>query len=435
MGAEASVIQKDFDRIAGEEAVDFDDEIWGRICDGEIEMPRKNVKDWLERTAASWTMRQFSENRNSGNYWQLLRHLIHMLALCTSGNHKMVSEKDVQRALNLVVMVRYTIKTHVQELTPESLLELYGSHVPAWHKETSRTESLLQAFCDAVALLLMSQVREAHTYYTYSLHFECAGLLLEMSATQMTQALGAPCNPFLDHLMSRREYARPFMFAMFKTWIEQQAAPVAPAIKPYNLFGSVSLSSTSKHPPWQIPLLLADSRQPPLSQLSEKCSLLILIFVNFSHPTLENPFRAELQQMHDSDPELVEEGRGESSHVMLLSHDDQCVHVPFSKLHDAFAKTLVDDRTVLLFYYTIYHNHRFLNYVLAKSEPQRVTRIEKRLDTDGCDRLSLYPCSNLRTRQETKPPNCNYMLLVIFLILSNDAIYSSNIHSPDCMMV
>ena len=77
-------------------------------------------------------------------------------------------------------------------------------------------------------------------------------------------------------------------------------------------------------------------------------------------------------------------------------------------------EALMNTCQVLLFYYTIYHNHRFLNYVLAKSEPQvrfetflqRVTRIEKRLDTDGCDRLSLYPCSNLRTRQETNPWVC-----------------------------
>mmetsp|Transcript_534 Transcript_534/g.1220 ORF Transcript_534/g.1220 Transcript_534/m.1220 type:complete len:512 (-) Transcript_534:63-1598(-) len=264
----------------------------------------------------------------------------------------------------------------------------------------------------------MSEVREAHTYFTYSLHFECAGLLLEMSATQMTQALGAPCNPFVDHLMFRSEYARPFMFAMFKTWIEQQAAPVAPAIKPYNLFGSVSLSSTSKHAPWQIPLLLADARTNATSLLAEKCSLLILIFVNFSHPTLSNTFRAEMQQMHDSDPELVEEGRGDGAHVMSLSHDDQYIHLSFSKLHDAFAKTLADDRTVLLLYFTIYLNHRFLNYVLAKSEPQAL----------------ILPLLKLAYEARNKPPNSNYMLLVIFLILSNDAIYSSNIHSPDCMM-
>ena len=94
-------------------------------------------------------------------------------------------------------------------------------------------------------------------------------------------------------------------FAMFKTWIEQQAGAsrrisVARAlILPWQLLlllrsshttssvschgggaddgvadvgeGSVSLSSTSKYPPWQIPLLLADSRES-LAACSPRCS-------------------------------------------------------------------------------------------------------------------------------------------------------------------
>jgi len=146
-----------------------------RVIACDITVPRKNLRETLEQAAAAWAG-DLAANCETGNFAQLLRHLIQLLARCTSGDHARVPEEDVTGALNVVLLVRVAAKNHVEQLPEDRLGHLYGAFKPAWERQGDSGDVLLDAVCDALCLLLMSESHQPHTYFTYALQADAPSL-------------------------------------------------------------------------------------------------------------------------------------------------------------------------------------------------------------------------------------------------------------------
>ena len=263
-----------------------------------------------------------------------------------------------------------------------------------------------------------------------------------------------PCS--LSSASSGRGQARAFLGALVRQLLERQPAPTPPTVA--KGFGaSLGLRSSLTLRPWCLALEAAEAGAPGApgsSLLADSCSLLLLVLLNYAGPVRKpastdgvrrddsaneasgaqsldagapldtgvngretvqstNPFVEELTGMQDSDRPLTLDTQIQAS--ALSDGDGQTLLVSFSGLHDAFAAMLCDDRAVLLLYNFVYMNHRFRNYLLAKSEPEAL----------------LVPVLKLMYEAGTRGNSENYMLLIILLILTHDSIYASNIHSPD----
>eukprot|EP00246_Nothoceros_aenigmaticus_P008136 TRINITY_DN22636_c0_g1_i1.p1 TRINITY_DN22636_c0_g1~~TRINITY_DN22636_c0_g1_i1.p1 ORF type:complete len:391 (+),score=61.60 TRINITY_DN22636_c0_g1_i1:329-1501(+) len=88
------------------------------------------------------------------------------------------------------------------------------------------------------------------------------------------------------------------------------------------------------------------------------------------------------------------------------------VRVPFSALYDTLGASLLDDRSTLLLYSLVHGNPAFLEYVLVRTD----------LDT------LLMPVMEMLYNAPRRTPNQIYMLLIILLILSQDASFNASVH-------
>lgn len=88
------------------------------------------------------------------------------------------------------------------------------------------------------------------------------------------------------------------------------------------------------------------------------------------------------------------------------------VRVSYSRLYDCLGACLRADTSTLLLYSLLHANPTFLEYVLVRTD----------LDTLLLPLLEVLYCAARRT------PNQIYMLLIVLLILSQDASFNANVH-------
>lgn len=113
------------------------------------------------------------------------------------------------------------------------------------------------------------------------------------------------------------------------------------------------------------------------SPLADLSLLLLLVLVNHSpqpttlqppplRPYHQNPFRAALQALQDSEDVGIdaESGQGRSA-------PGACA-VPFSKLYGALGAGLTGEPSVLLLYVLLHKCHRFQQYVLVRSDADTI---------------------------------------------------------------
>eukprot|EP00899_Mesostigma_viride_P025984 jgi/Mesvir1/6570/Mv25657-RA.1 len=118
-----------------------------------------------------------------------------------------------------------------------------------------------------------------------------------------------------------------------------------------------------------------------------------------------NPFRSAIASLRDSEFD-VEDPEGNR----IAPQGSLCVS--YRELYDTIGMCLVDDRSTLLLYTLIHGNPAFLEYVLVRGD----------LDT------LLLPLLEMLYHAPQRTPNQIYMLLIILLILSQDASFNANVH-------
>ncbi|KAL3152555.1 hypothetical protein ABBQ32_001582 [Trebouxia sp. C0010 RCD-2024] len=152
------------------------------------------------------------------------------------------------------------------------------------------------------------------------------------------------------------------------------------------------------------------------SPLADLSLLLLLVLVNHSpqpttlqppplRPYHQNPFRAALQALQDSEDVGIdaESGQGRSA-------PGACA-VPFSKLYGALGAGLTGEPSVLLLYVLLHKCHRFQQYVLVRSDADTI----------------VVPLLHRLYNASYKTPCQLYMPLIILLILSQDRGFCQNI--------
>ena len=184
----------------------------------------------------------------------------------------------------------------------------------------------------------------------------------------------------------------------------------------------------------------ADSPAP----LADAAVLLLLILTNYTPPRdvsgghanggddednevvaakiidgVYHPFRAALHRCKDAgsfskpstegaDPGAVEVAEG----GYAGDGGTGAVRVSFSDLFETLGMCLVDDRSTLLLYSLLHGNPSFLEYCLVRQD----------LDT------LMLPLMEMLYHTSSRTPNQIYILLIIVLILSQDASFNANIH-------
>jgi hypothetical protein len=88
------------------------------------------------------------------------------------------------------------------------------------------------------------------------------------------------------------------------------------------------------------------------------------------------------------------------------------IRVSFSHLYDTLGLCLVDDRSTLLLYSLLHGNTSFLEYCLVRQDMDTV----------------MLPLMEMLYNAPSRTPNQIYILLIIVLILSQDASFNANIH-------
>mmetsp|Transcript_6392 Transcript_6392/g.22497 ORF Transcript_6392/g.22497 Transcript_6392/m.22497 type:complete len:708 (-) Transcript_6392:16-2139(-) len=273
---------------------------------------------------------------------------------------------------------------------------------------------------------------------TYVLHLEVTQLLLVLSATQLVTPLPAAgaegrSHPFLERLCSQHAACAPGATrGLLTAYLEQKPPPRGAPL--HQAAGRPSAAAEAAPQPslirraaggvFGLPMsayrAVFSGAQPAGSPLADAALLLLLVLVNHNPagsgaggeqragpaPPDANPFRAALRTCRDTayDVKTADpEGGGASSRV---------IRVPFSRLFSALGRCLQDDRSTLLLYSLVHGNATFLEYVLARSD----------LDT------LLAPLLEMLYHAPERRPNQIYMLLIILLILSQDASFNANIH-------
>ncbi|KAK6117208.1 hypothetical protein DH2020_049087 [Rehmannia glutinosa] len=118
----------------------------------------------------------------------------------------------------------------------------------------------------------------------------------------------------------------------------------------------------------------------------------------------ENPFRKALENAQD-----IEFDRDDTE---ANAHGGPLIRLPFASLFDTLGMCLANETSVLLLYSLVHGNSDFLEYVLVRTD----------LDT------LLMPMLETLYNAPSRTSNHIYMVLVIFLILSQDSSFNASVH-------
>ena len=333
-------------------------------------------------------------------------------------------------------------------MPPLQLQTLYGEQIAA--------------ISDAVILLLMADTKGiTYTHLTYSLRSESVLMLLVLAGSQLTQPLGGSgvLDPLIDNLMQRptRE-ASALMTALLTHYTDMAAEPSVPRVPTGGfevplLGASIALSATMSLQPHQYAQLQAKRGNMSAvrgggAPLSERCAWLLLVLLNYrSTQKKPNPYVDLMQRMCDSD------SSNRRAQGAAGSDEDHVLSVSFSGLHDGVVTGLRQHvayrasaaglpvagsaGTVLLLYVTLHTNHSFLNFLLAKSEPEGILGpLLAILYSHAATSVSGSGggAGGVGSVADPVVSASTYILLVVLLILSNDAIYCANLHAPECSL-
>ncbi|XP_011090669.1 dymeclin [Sesamum indicum] len=118
----------------------------------------------------------------------------------------------------------------------------------------------------------------------------------------------------------------------------------------------------------------------------------------------ENPFRKAVENARDIEFDRI--------NIEGNAHSGPLVRLPFASLFDTLGVCLAHETSVLLLYSLVHGNSDFLEYVLVRTD----------LDT------LLMPMLETLYNAPSRTSNHIYMVLVIFLILSQDSSFNASIH-------
>nr|XP_043626405.1 dymeclin [Erigeron canadensis] len=375
--------------------------------------------------------------RNNSSTRHLAKILIHLTwclqeLLSTPNAPSAASMKAVNASYISSVFLKYSI----ENLKSENLEDLYLSldENETLPDNIQKGESVINMVVHAVLSYIVSVDISPNTYL---LHLELLNFMLIAMSTQLLSGPSPGPNdvhPFIDAAMS--EESSLVGLVVHKLLLNYISRPKSKSSASYTLLseenqlgvlkrvGSVAANIVL----YPLSYFINSSAEASKIQLADSSINILLILIHYRKCILvesvknsnasvtsefllkdetyfaENPYCKALENVRDVEFDRVDiEGNAHSGPLVRLS---------FAALFDTLGMCLADETAVLLLYALVLGNSDFLEYVLVRTDID--TLLMPLLET-------LYDASRRTSNQI-------YMVLIILLILSQDASFNASIH-------
>ncbi|XP_071717720.1 uncharacterized protein [Rutidosis leptorrhynchoides] len=375
--------------------------------------------------------------RNNGSTRHLAKILIHLTwclqeSLSTPGVLSAASMKAVNASYISSVFLKYSI----ENLNSDNFEGLYLSlddneTIP---NNIHKDEGIIGMAMHAV----LSYIGRADiSHQTYLLHHELLNFMLIAMSTQLISGPSPGPNdvhPFVDAAMS--EDSSLLGLVVYKMLLNYISRPKSKSISSYTLLSDENQlgmlkrvgSAAANIVLYPLSYFANSSVEASKTQLADSSINILLILIHYRKCILvesvkntdvgvtsdsllkdetcfaENPYCKALESLKDVEFDRVDiEGNANSGTLVRLS---------FASLFDTLGMCLSDETAVLLLYSLVHGNSEFLEYVLVRTDID--TLLMPLLET-------LYDASRRTSNQI-------YMVLIILLILSQDASFNASIH-------
>ncbi|CAI9287232.1 unnamed protein product [Lactuca saligna] len=341
--------------------------------------------------------------RNNGSTRHLAKMLIHLTwclqeSLSNPGVLSVASMKAVNASYISSVFLKYSIENSTSENLEDLYLSLDESETV--QSNIRKDESIISMVMHAV-LSYIGRVEISPK--TYLLHHELLNFMLIAMSTQLLSGPSPGPNdvhPFIDAAMSENQ------LGVLKR-VGSAAANIVLLPLSYFVNSSVEASrSQLADSSINILLILIHYRKCILVESVKNINAGVTSESLLKDETYfaENPYCKALENVKDVEFDRVDiEGNAHSGPLVRLS---------FASLFDTLGMCLADETAVLLLYALVHGNSDFLEYVLVRTDID--TLLMPLLET-------LYDASRRTSNQI-------YMVLIILLILSQDASFNASIH-------
>ncbi|KAL3678033.1 hypothetical protein R1sor_020989 [Riccia sorocarpa] len=350
------------------------------------------------------------------------------------------------KALNAARFSRIFLKYFIEMFNADVVDHLLLSEL---HEPASEAEAPDQNVIELVIRTLLEFVGTADVNVrTYALHLEVVNLLLVMMSTQLhTGYNGAPkiLHPFLEPALTQGiDLVGPFVRKLLVSFITKLPVPSGSAMYVADGHGgilermsSVAASVLSN----SYGNFLKSKGEISKSPLADNSLLLLLVLVHnikvtrgeensekvngvagpidellpSSNISGVNPFRDSLEALRDTSfyPAALSSEKVDPDDLEVVdSPISSALRIPYAALFERLSATVADERSTLLLYSLVHGNATFLEYMLVRVD----------LDT------LLVPALEVLYNASRCNPNQIYMLLIILLILSQDASFNASIH-------
>ncbi|KAI5058263.1 hypothetical protein GOP47_0026433 [Adiantum capillus-veneris] len=279
---------------------------------------------------------------------------------------------------------------------------------------------------------------------TYWLHLEVGNLLLVMMSTLLHSSLPfgtKDAHVFFDAAMAQdiglvRLVVRKLLMSYIARFPLPENAAHYMTFSKTNQRGVLqkvgsAAATVLRLPYYTYNYLLSSSSAAGPSPLAQNSLLLLLTLVHYrkcaqadeiAHQKLDgkgedavavladsdhlvlNPFSQALDSARDTEFDLVD--------LESNARTDSLTRIPFAALYDTLGLGLKEESSVLLLYSLVHGNPAFLEYVLVRTD----------IDTLLMPLMEMLYDAPRKTRKQI------YMLLIILLILSQDASFNASVH-------
>ncbi|EIE20753.1 hypothetical protein COCSUDRAFT_48393 [Coccomyxa subellipsoidea C-169] len=363
--------------FVGTSTRDVTDAFWNHLLSFPVPLMRLPPSE-LEAATTSYCEQLVQNNGTTHHFQKLVHHVMELLARAEKNRER------AQQAANAVCFLRILVKHLTENLSAAHLIS-FVNEAPASHLSNGtpggHVSLLVQLVRSLVAVLVSAQLIQSAVpspgppAATYLLDWEVINLLLVMTSTQLytpTATAQTNAHPFTSALLDQEDLVPALLQALLQHFIQRWPLPKGAQV-------------------YQPP---AD-RQRSVFRLVRSAAATVLWL-----PLRAYTFLDADEQGSDS---AAEAGFSGGSGVAAVS---------FSGLYEALGASLNNERTALLLYDSLHACLNFQNYVLVRSDLE----------------VLLLPLLHMLYTASGRAPSHLYMLLIILLILTQDASFAANVH-------
>ncbi|WJX14670.1 hypothetical protein P8452_04892 [Trifolium repens] len=412
--------------FVGDESFPFSSEFWQKLLELplNVQWPSERVEQACELLAKN--------NFHTRHLAKLLFHLACYLqeSMSTSGVPPLVYEKAANAVYISSVFLKHLI---------ESGMQLYLS----FDGDEAGLKSVLgdQTIENLIMRNVLNFIASVEVSpNTFLLHLELLNFMIIAMSTQLLcgPSPGAnDVNPFLDAAMAQDSSLVGLVVRkLLLNFIIRPRVPFNRATYPIFYDGSQSSvlqrvgSAAANIVLLPFSYLVSSSGEGSRNPIADSSLHVLLVLIHYHKCAVSEDYSAIENNKSSASDSLLKENPhfSDNPYCKALEHAIDCeldrvdvegnahsgqhIKLPFASLFDTLGTCLADETAVLLLYSLLQGNSAFLEYVLVRTD----------MDT------LLMPILEALYNTPSKTANQIYMLLIILLILSQDASFNSSIH-------